>query len=389
MIGWLCVLGWQAATASGCYLAGTEIQGLIVLNYPDYVYQRWHGTLLATAVVMFCAFFNIFLAKRLPLVEGLVLILHVLGFFAIMIPLWVFSPRSDASTVFTQFNDDGGWGSTGLACIVGLIGPVVSLLGSDAATHMSEELRNASKVLPRVMISTLILNGALGFVMLITFCFCLGDLESVLSTPTGFPFIQVFYNATLSKGGASAMTSIMIVMATFGSMTAMATASRQLFAFARDQGVPFSRTLSSVPAGWDIPLNAVIITTAFAAGLCVISIGSTIAFNQITSLSMSAILSSYLVSISCIALKRIRKEPLLKAHFMLGKYGLVVNGTAILFSFVAYVMIFFPPMRSPIPSSMNWSVVIYLGVLSISLVYYLLKGRYVYDGPVKYVKKSI
>lgn len=104
---------------------------------------------------------------------------------------------------------------------------------------------------------------------------------------------------------------------------------------------------------------------------------------------MSAILSSYLVSISCIALKRIRKEPLLKAHFMLGKYGLVVNGTAILFSFLAYVMIFFPPMRSPIPSSMNWSVVIYLGVLSISLVYYLLKGRYVYDGPVKYVKKSI
>lgn len=246
LLGWLCVLGWQAATASGCYLAGTEIQGLIVLNYPDYVYQRWHGTLLATAVVMFCAFFNIFLAKRLPLVEGLVLILHVLGFFAIMIPLWVFSPRSDASTVFTQFNDDGGWGSTGLACIVGLIGPVVSLLGSDAATHMSEELRNASKVLPRVMISTLILNGALGFVMLITFCFCLGDLESVLSTPTGFPFIQVFYNSTLSKGGASAMTSIMIVMATFGSMTAMATASRQLFAFARDQGVPFSRTLSSV-----------------------------------------------------------------------------------------------------------------------------------------------
>ena len=33
-------------------------------------------------------------------------------------------------------------------------------------------------------------NGALGFVMLVTICFCLGDLDDVLSTPTGYPFIQ-------------------------------------------------------------------------------------------------------------------------------------------------------------------------------------------------------
>ena len=246
LLGWLCVLGWQAGTGSACFLAGTEIQGLLVLNRPDYVYQRWHGTLLTIAVIVFCGFFNTFLAKRLPLVEGLVLILHILGFFAIMIPLWVFAPHSEASAVFTQFNNGGGWGSTGLACLVGILAPVVSLLGSDAATHMSEELQNASKTLPRAMISTVAFNGALGFVMLITFCFCLGDIDSVLLTPTGYPFIQVFYNATLSKGGATAMTSIMIALAAFGGMTNMATASRQLFAFARDQGVPFSGFFSSV-----------------------------------------------------------------------------------------------------------------------------------------------
>jgi choline transport protein len=246
LLGWLCVLGWQAGTGSACFLAGTEIQGLLVLNDPDYVYHRWHGTLLTIAVIGFCGIFNTFLAKRLPLVEGLVLILHILGFFAIMIPLWVFAPRSEASAVFTQFNDGGGWGSTGLASLVGILAPVVSLLGSDAATHMSEELQDASKTLPRAMISTVAFNGVLGFVMLITFCFCLGDIDSVLSTPTGYPFIQVFYNATLSKRGATAMTSIMIVLATFGGMTNMATASRQLFAFARDQGLPFSGFFSSV-----------------------------------------------------------------------------------------------------------------------------------------------
>jgi choline transport protein len=143
-------------------LAGTEIQGLIVLNYPNYVFQRWHGTLLSIAVVMICGIFNTLLARRLPLVEGLVLILHILGFFAITILLWVFAPRSTASDVIAQFTDAGGWGSTGLACLVGIISPTVSLLGSDAATHMSDELKDARKTLPKAMISTAIFNGILG-----------------------------------------------------------------------------------------------------------------------------------------------------------------------------------------------------------------------------------
>ena len=162
-----------------------------MLNYPDYIPQRWHGTLLAIALILVSTLFNTYLVRRLPLVEGILLALHILGFFAIFIPLWVFAPRSDAKAVFTQFSDGGGWGSTGLATLVGMLSPVLALIGSDAATHMSEELRNASKSLPKTMVFTAIFNGALGFLMLVTFCFCVGDLEEVLSTKTGYPFIQV------------------------------------------------------------------------------------------------------------------------------------------------------------------------------------------------------
>lgn len=91
--------------------------------------------------------------------------------------------------------------------------------------------------------------------MVITFCYTVGDVESVLGTSTGFPFIQVFYNATGSKAGATVMTSIMIVMSTANGMTNMATASRQLFAFARDKGVPYHAWFARVPQGWDVPLN--------------------------------------------------------------------------------------------------------------------------------------
>jgi len=116
-----------------------EIQGLGVLNYPDYAnnYQRWQGTLIVIAVTIVCCIFNTFLARKLPLVEGCVLILHVLGFFAIIIPLWVLAPRASTSAVFTQFVNPG-WSSNGVASLVGILTPTVSLLGSDAATHMSE-----------------------------------------------------------------------------------------------------------------------------------------------------------------------------------------------------------------------------------------------------------
>lgn len=174
--------------------------------------QRWHGTLLIIAVATFAIVFNTLLARKLPLVEGTVLILHIFGFFAVFITMWVLGPRSKASEVFGSFQDNAGWGSIGLSCLVGQLAPVFALLGSDAATHMSEELRDASHTLPRAMIWTAIVNSSLGFLMLITFCFCLGDVQSVLGTLTGQPHIQVLYNATQSRAGATALASITVTM---------------------------------------------------------------------------------------------------------------------------------------------------------------------------------
>ena len=54
----------------------------------------------------------------------------------------------------------------GLATLVGIITPINAFLGADAAVHMAEELKNASKTLPQVMVWTSIINGVLGFVML-------------------------------------------------------------------------------------------------------------------------------------------------------------------------------------------------------------------------------
>ena len=76
----------MAADPSRCTVVGGIIQGLIALNNPDYGFDRWHATLLTIAIMAFAILFNTVLAVRLPLVEGIILILHLAGFFGVFIP---------------------------------------------------------------------------------------------------------------------------------------------------------------------------------------------------------------------------------------------------------------------------------------------------------------
>lgn len=135
------MLGWQTLVTSIAFQAGTEIQGLLALNYDSYVFERWHGTMFVIVIIIFAFVFNTLLASRLNLVEGVILVVHIFGFFCMLVPLWVLAPRTPSSVVWTQFHD-GGWNNTGLSTLIGLITSVLPLLGADA----SGELNHATQL---------------------------------------------------------------------------------------------------------------------------------------------------------------------------------------------------------------------------------------------------
>ena len=164
---------------------------------------------------------------------------------------------------------------------------------------------------------------------------------------------------------------------------------RSLFAFARDHGLPFGDFLARVKPGWDIPLNSVLVSFAVAILLSLINIGSTVAFNSIASLGTCALLSSYIISISCMFLKRWRNEPLLPSRFNLGKAGIWVNGIAVVYLSVATIFSFFPSFPNPTPDLMNWNILIYGVVVVFSLVYFVIQGKKVYVGPVEYINRNM
>ena len=79
---------------------------------------------------MFAVFVNTYLGRLLPQIEVLMLVLYIMAFFAIMIPLVYLTPsHRTAYQVFTEFQNVGGWSSTGLVVLVGLITNTGSLLG--------------------------------------------------------------------------------------------------------------------------------------------------------------------------------------------------------------------------------------------------------------------
>jgi amino acid transporter len=51
------------------------------------------------------------------------------------------------------------------------------------------------------------------------------------------------------------MSCILVLSAVANGMTNMATASRQLFAFSRDKGLPFHTWFATVGKRWEIPVN--------------------------------------------------------------------------------------------------------------------------------------
>lgn len=138
----------------------------------------------------------------------------------------------------------------------------------------------------------------------------------------------------------------------------------------------------------EVPVNSVYMTLLFVVLLSLINLGSTVAFMQVISLGVASMLTSYIISISCVALKRIRGEPLLPSKFDLGMWGLPINIIAIMFLLFFWVFTFFPVSPHPTVVDMNWASLGYSSVIIFALVYYVLRGRHVYVGPVEYVRKG-
>ena len=155
---------------------------------------------------------------------------------------------------------------------------------------------------------------------------------------------------------------------------------------ARDEGLPFGRWIAKVDAAGTYPINSILVVWVFVVLINLITLGSVVAFEAIVSLQILALMSTYLVSLSCVVWRRLFGVPLPSSPWTLGRAALPINLIGI--AYCLYLMIFLPwPGGVPVtPATMNWACVMFGGIMIIAAIYYVVYARKVYRGPVVYVK---
>ena len=101
-------------------------------------------------------------------------------------------------------------------------------------------MKDAANVVPQSMVIAFFISGALAFGASVAILFSVGDLKTILNTPTKYPIIQVFYIATQSKGATTAVIVALMFTSVFSTFGLLASASRITWALARDRGFPSS-----------------------------------------------------------------------------------------------------------------------------------------------------
>lgn len=183
------------------------------------------------------------------------------------------------------------------------------------------------------MVATVLLNGGLGFGMLIAILFSMGSAAAALDTPTGYPIIHIVYNAVQDKLATSAIISILIAMFIFATVSIMASSSRLTWAFARDKGLPFSNVLARIHPRFKLPMNAIILTAIINFLLSLINIASVTAFNAMLSLAIISLYMTYITPIILIFYLRMRYPKNIEwGPFRMGRIGPAVNIVSILYT---------------------------------------------------------
>ncbi|KAK6841080.1 hypothetical protein PG987_001940 [Apiospora arundinis] len=242
----------------------------------------------------------------------------------------------------------------------------------------------------------MLINGTLGFAMLVAILFCMGDIDAALAEDELYPYMPIFRNALDSTAGAAVIAAIIAVIILVATAGCLASTSRIYWAFARDRAIPGLQFLQQISSRTGIPRNSVLTAAIIAAILALIDIGNTTAFNGVISVSIARLLGSYFMAVSLLLYRRLSCGAI--RDYSPTDDGQVVNTigkqlawgpwripgmlcTANNILACAYIL-FWPTSREVTPQNMNWAALVTVIVLAFSTFYYFGWTRKIYNGPI-------
>ena len=119
--------------------------------------------------------------------------------------------------------------------------------------------------------------------------------------------------------------------------------------------------------------------------LGLINIGSSTAFNAMTSMALIGHYTSYLMPIGLLLIRRLGNKHVPWGPFRLGRWGLLVNLFSVFYSALLIVFMVFPPYQPVTARNMNYASAVFGFVMLLSFILWFMYGKKVYRGPVREV----
>jgi amino acid transporter len=192
--------------------------------------------------------------------SGYLILVTALVLTAAMI---IFAPTHNFGRLFTFSNmsgDAGGgvWptsGSGGYMLLLALLWPIYTITGHDASAHTSEETVSAATNVPKGILRSVAVSGIFGWIMVCSFVIALPSIAE--GTAQGGNIFFWLMDKVM-PGWLKIPLEIIIVIANYlCGLACVTSTSRMMYAFARDGGLPFSKSLKKVSPSHGVPVVAI------------------------------------------------------------------------------------------------------------------------------------
>ena len=209
------------------------------------------------------------------------------------------------------------------------------IYGFDTASTLAEETRNPRQEAPKAVLASVIGAFIIGAVFLWGVLIAVPNMGDAVA---GFFGPQAIIESVMTKAG-STLYLVVVSAAIFVCCMSILTSTIRLgFGMARDDQLPFSKTLSKVSPRLHTPIGACVVIGLLSAvpfiqfaGAAVLAVGAT-----------ATIYLSYLLGNLAVMRARTKGWPKTKAPFSLGAWGKVVNIVAILWGAAMMINFWWP-----------------------------------------------
>jgi amino acid transporter len=320
MMNLLGQVGAIAAIDLGC-----AQQLIAVLGLPTSVtYALFVGIAVSHAVVNLV---SVWLVTRLNDLSVFVHIAGVVVLVAVLVLVGRSHPFSYAFlTGFTTRPDH----SYALGFLGSLLLGMWTFTGFDASAHVSEETHDASERAPRAILLSVLVSAVFGYALVVAITLAISDLPATASDPHPALFVM---RRALGEAWGRAALGLAIIAMWFCGLSAVTSASRTLFAFARDGGLPASSWLRRVSVTHRIPHVAVVVCLGAVLAVGLASAGlSDDQFLAVASVATIAVYVSYVIPIALGAVARSRGRWRRLGPWNLGPFGVWVAWGAVLWT---------------------------------------------------------